>query len=483
MKSEKEYDIVLCYRRHSAQTAKLFKRYLISHRFIGEVWYSDDETYGDFKRDPQYLINNAECVVVFIDPNFTYNFLNDEDPKVECITAKEIVEIIKKCQNDKSFRIVTIYVDRISGLSESETNKIVSLLQKEGVENSLEAVTLLSQRNLVFFSTATDYEDELFASITRKMLPNEYYASHISHGNFYFGSIPTSVDIILWDSVKKLAVENISFDNTSIDIPLYQKIERYRSAEEFEVQNNTMISLVDTKVVLNDETEEKKLSVRYQEIKYHLFYKTLAIWRQVELDRMISEYDWRSDIYQIPNAMGLAFMVITSDGKMLFTRRSNQRRVRPNEYDCSIVEGLKKTGATKSGEAYDIFDALYLENEIKRAFCEEVCSVDSGLNINIYGLVIDKKYGQWNFVGAIETDLTSEEITRLHAMREDTYEENQMLFVNCKNESGSLQKSELAQNLKVFLVDGMWDMALTAVYSALLQIGYSDQQIREMTDM
>ena len=69
-------DVFLCYRRHSAQTAKLFKRYLTTHRFVGEVWYSDGEVYGNYKMDIPTLIGNAKCAVVFIDPGFTDRFLD-----------------------------------------------------------------------------------------------------------------------------------------------------------------------------------------------------------------------------------------------------------------------------------------------------------------------------------------------------------------------------------------------------------------------
>ena len=474
-------DVFLCYRRHSAQTAKLFKRYLIRNHFNGEVWYSDDETYGDYNRDIPRLINNAECVVVFIDPDFTYNFLNDEDPKVDCITAKEIVEIIKKCQKDKNFRIVTVYVDRISGLSESESNKIGSLLKKEGIENPQEAVTLLSQRNLVFFSTATDDEDELFSTISKTMLPNEYYSNHKPLGDFWFGKKRTNADVIIWDSSKNLKPSNVIFQNTPIEFPLYNKIDRCRCNIDLEKQNNTMISLVETKVILSDETEEKNLFVRYQYIKYRLFYRTLKMWDRFELDREIAEFDWREDTYKIPNAMGLAFMVVTSDDKLIFTQRSKERHVRPGEYDCSIVEGLKTEGELPDGKKYDIDDENYLDYEIRRSFREEICAVDDGLDISVFGLVFDKSFGQWNIVGTIKTKLSSSEIEQLHAVRDDTYEKNTMQFVPLVDNSGKRTLEYLHESLKNYLREGMWSMALSALYAALIRVGFTDNQISDVT--
>ena len=472
-------DVFLCYRRHGAQTAKLFKRYLLTHQFNGEVWYSDEEAYGNYKSDIPSLMKDAECAILFIDPQFTKDFLK-QDSEVECITAYEIVEIAKKKLQDDSFRIMTVFLDRAAGLSQEEAKTIQELFQNAKIEQPEAAVKLFSQSNMVLFSTARDDEEELFVNLSQKMLSNTYYATHVPYGNFYFGSLPTSVDVVLWDSVKNLDTKNIYFENTPMTVPLYEKIDNCRSNISFEQQNNTMISLIDISTVLNDETEEKLLSLHYQKIEYRLFYKTLALWNQFDLNRRLSEYNWRSDAYQIPNAMGLAFMVITSDKKMIFTRRSPRRKVRSNEYDCSIVEGLKLEGTKPNGEQYDIFSDTYLDDEIKRAFFEEICSADD-LSVNIYGLVLDKKYGQWNLVGTISTNLTSHDILKLHALREDTFEDNQMIFVPYTNAKGELDSSQLEGKLSAFLGEGMWHMALTAVYAALLRIGFTHQQILGMT--
>ena len=67
-------DVFICYRRYTAQTAKLFKKYLVKHHFSGEVWYSDSEVYGNYKSDPSDLISSAECAIIFIDPKFTDGF-------------------------------------------------------------------------------------------------------------------------------------------------------------------------------------------------------------------------------------------------------------------------------------------------------------------------------------------------------------------------------------------------------------------------
>ena len=341
-------DVFICYRRYSAQTAKLFKRYLEQHHFSGDVWYSDSEICGNYKSDIPSLINSAKCTVVFIDPKFTFNFLNDEVHE-ECITAIEIVAIIKRKLQDDSFRIIPVYVDREPHLSEKESEIIRLLLSKAETDNPEESVKLISQSNADHFMTSRDYEDNLFSSLSRKMLPNEYYKSRMPRGNYAFGLRKTSIDVVLWDSDKNIDAQNISFEVDTLDSPLYTKIEHRKSNMEYESQNNKMISLVGIKVVLSDDTEEKELFIRYKEIEYRLFHKTLTMWDAFELDKEIAMFDWHSDLYLIPNAMGLAFMVLTSDNRMIFTRRSKKRHVRSGEYDCSIVEGLKPFGTRLNG--------------------------------------------------------------------------------------------------------------------------------------
>lgn len=178
--------------------------------------------------------------------------------------------------------------------------------------------------------------------------------------------------------------------------------------------------------------------------------------------------------------MGLAFMVITADNKMLFTRRSKDRGIRPNEYDCSIVEGLKIKSIDSSGNEYSINDDKYIEKEILRAFREEICYVDS-LKIKICGLVCDKKYGQWNFVGTIYTDYTAEDIERLHATRADTYESTYMEFADFTS-GRNISVAKLKPFVRKYITSGMWGMAFVPFYAALLEVGFTSGDVNALTE-
>ena len=473
-------DVFTCYRRYGAQTAKLFQRYLKERCFPGEVWYSDDEVYGNYRNDTTRLISEAECAVLFIDPDFTKGFI-DEGGSLECITAKEIVEIGKKFQRELDFRIITIFLDRTAGFSIDESKVIVDLFKKDGVKDYEVVANRICQSNAVFFSTSRDVENDLFSRVSKEMLPDSYYKNRVPSGNFYFGNIPTSVDIAVWDVKTGIKPENVSFAIAPMRIPMYERVERCRADITYEPQNNQMVSLVGKDVFLTDDVEEKVLSIRYQKIEYRLFYKALMLWDQLELNKVMAGFDYQTESYSIPNAMGLAFMVITADQKLLFSRRSSKRKVRPLQYDCSIVEGLKTKTKSKDGEEYEPIDEGYLITEIERAFKEEVCSTEENLDIQINGLVIDKEYGQWNLVGTICTSKTADEIRHQHSIREDTYEDNQMIVVSMTDDSGVLCMDEVEKKMRRFLDEGMWGMALTTVYAALLRVGFTSEDIEIMT--
>lgn len=476
----RQIDVLLCYRQPGAQTAKLMKRYLQEHRFPGSVWYSQEEPYGNYKTDIPALVKEAECAVLLIDPAFTRGFL-DASGKEECITSLEVTEIARRKMEDPSFRLITIYLNRTGGMTADESDCLHTLFVRQGLEDPAAAVRLFSQSNIVPFSTATGDEDDLFFDVSNVLLSNDYYRRNASQGNFRFGTLSTQADLVVWDSGRNLQPEDISFVLDPDQPLLYRKIERAHEKLEYEVQNNTMVSLTGIDVSLSDNEERKKISVRFQKISYQLFYKTLMLWNQLEMDREIASYDAHSGPYRIPNAVGLAFMVITADSRMIFTRRSRQRKVRSGEYDVSIVEGLKISGTDPEGNAYGTDDESYLRSEIRRAFREEVCSDDRGLTMTVNGMTLDRQYGQWNVIGVLHTALSSEEIRRIHPLREDTYEDQEVLFIPFRDENGYLTLSQLGPFLRRCRREGFWSMGMTVAAAALLAAGFTADDISALS--
>ena len=234
-----------------------------------------------------------------------------------------------------------------------------------------------------------------------------------------------------------------------------------------------MISVTAVSSELSDNTENMRVTIEYKLIKYTLFRKTIELLKAGDsgLHGEIDTYNSEEDCFKVPNAMGLAFMVITSDNYFIFTQRSLQRNIRSGEPDCSIVEGLKPE--VKQGDAveYDIDTDDFIGKEIKRGFQEEICGEWRDDNIvTVHGITLDKDYAQWNIIGVIQTSLTAAEIERAHPKRHDSYEKNRLIPIEfCPNNSRKLQ-----QALAGFLDEGMWDTALAVLYGALARMGIAD---------
>ena len=472
----KSTDIFLCYRRSGAQTAKLFKRYLWENGFPASVWYSDDEPLGNYRFDIQNLLSTARCAVLFIDPNFTRGFQEEG-----CVTALEIVALQRNLMQRSDLNVITVFLDRRQGFSPQEEAQLAELFSRHDILCE-DALSYLCQNNAVYFDTAHDSELALFQKLEKVLLPSQNSIEAI-RGNFFFGDIPTSAEILVWDSDAGIAPEKISFSLDPEPIPLYRQIETANCQIDHELQNNQVISVTGLRQTLTDNEERKNVAFFYKLIEYRLFYKTLRLWNveMFGIENFLSSYRKESSRYLIPNAMGLACMVITADSCLLFTQRSKARRIRPGEYDCSIVEGLKPASSSAAAGLFVPDGAEYLLSEVHRAFCEEVCDDDRDLSIRFFGVVLDKAYGQWNLVATVSTPLTACQIQQNHATRKDTFEENRMFFVPVPpcEEEGSIQR--LSATLRPFLQGRIWGMALTSLYAALRQLGYTDGNIRSLT--
>lgn len=452
-------DIFLCYRSRGAQTAKLFKRYM-SKKGIDGVWYSDDEVYGNYKSDIPDLIQNAQSVILFVTCDFFDGFIEKPDDNYECITLLEVIEIEKRLQKNDGLRLITVFIDRDGfTLHEQELLKTVfnyaSMLTASSINH-------FSQSNIIKFDTRKGYEEDLFEQLSDAVLPDSFYEQRIL-GNFSFLGNKTNVDIIQQDINKSICIKFSEYRN---EPEFYKKVKRLNSEVYNEIQNDEMISVVRCECTRESNNENLEINIIYRTIEYRFFHKCLQLFdnERLKIKKKLFEYNCDCDeLYDIPNAMGLAIMVITSDGYLVFTQRSKQRRIRSGEYDCSIVEGLKIDVHDNVNGTYDVFDDDYVYRECQRAYREEISYLASNLDIKINGIILDKKYGQWNIVGTIFTDRTKDQLQQEHPFREDTYEKNQLTFVR-------IDKNEIIEKVKKFRQIGLWDTALATLQLTLLRL-------------
>lgn len=488
----KNYNVFLCYRRAGAQTAKLFKHYLQQYPYYGSVWYSDEETYGNYRQDIKRLIDAAECVVIFLSKNFTEGFLDETGEHancrsneknglmMECITVLEIIEIEKRIQRAKKkgedFRVITVNIDGYQLTIEDQLTLEKVFKDQNIYEN--DSVSHFAQQNINAFFPARDDEKSFFEALAPSVFSSKHYRNEAIKGNFSFLGIPTSVDIILLDAVRHISLKDFSFLQCSnrLVLDFYEQIRNAGADIQHEIQNDTMISVVKFDCYLTDDEEKRKVRIYYKPIDYKLFFKTIQLWDsspRFNMSEHLVRYDSEkpgADIYDIPNAIGLAFMVVTNDHKLVFSRRSLKRRIRSGEYDCTIVEGMKPDKI----ESED-----YLEQECRRAFREEVCADDEGIEILVNGVILDKQYGQWNIIGTIFTPKTSEQLKILHPRREDTFEQNQLDFVEYMLPSGKKNIEALQLKLKEYSRCGLWGTALAVLYATMLNLGFSEHDLSD----
>ena len=162
--------------------------------FQGKIWYSNEEYLGNYKNDIDDLIQHAEVIVAFIDNDFTKGFLQS-GKSIECITELEFISIVKKQLSDIPAQLFTVYLDR-QGFTENEIVVLEATLKEHRVGNAVKALKLITQNNQILFSTRSDYEEILFDRIQTSLSINLNYAIDNVVGNFYFGTMPTAVDVV-----------------------------------------------------------------------------------------------------------------------------------------------------------------------------------------------------------------------------------------------------------------------------------------------
>lgn len=480
------HEIFLCYRRSGAQTAKLFKWYLQKQKIV-DVWYSDDEVFGNYKNDIPHLIADAKHIVIFLSEKFTKGFKNEfkhfnrnSVDREQTITAYEIVEVMKQIESGKNISLITVNFNGYV-LDQKERKILRKLFERAKIKDPVGCVNRITQCQKNNFDPAKDREEKLFSSLIPFVAPDEWYRKRLE-GDYHFADkIPTSILIGAMKGANDISPNNVRFMQNEIKPELYDELEKNNVVISGS-QNDVMVSFLSCKTDHTSVQEDLTVDVIYREIEYKLF-KTMLIKRNdpfYNINRRISKYtmDINDCVYEIPNAMGLAFMVITGDNQLIFSRRGTRTTVRPGQYDCTIVEGLK-IQATDSDGVYSIYDNDYLEKEIRRAYREEVAVDDFGIAINIMGIVLDKEYSQWNVVGSIKTNKSFDEIACAHPTRDDTVERINIYGVSFVDSNDNKALDKIDGFLSEKQEFGIWDMALPPIHSALLNVGFTTKEISE----
>lgn len=140
--------IFLCYRNSGAETAKQFKKSLARNENFdfGYVWYSDQESVGNYDQDIHVLIPTAKFAILFISKDFTSGFVKDGQINYSnCITVKEIIEIEKNRQAGK-LTVVAVHIDGYM-LSADDLQILEQVFENENIKSS---TSISAYKNLNF---------------------------------------------------------------------------------------------------------------------------------------------------------------------------------------------------------------------------------------------------------------------------------------------------------------------------------------------
>ncbi len=296
--------------------------------------------------------------------------------------------------------------------------------------------------------------------------------------NFIIGNRETSVVVVDGDGYAPFENQNLNVhivEKAPFDVP--EEIAAFRAStvaalEEKKARGETIpwngstLSLYKYIVSRTADNEDYQLELFLSKNDYYTVYSTIHNLNTGEPDlreKYIETFGFENgELYRLPNSIGLCLCVRTRDNKLIFAVRSSDSGYRPGESDVSVVEGINPQ--------YDIKrHSLDLYGACTRAVYEEIGNIEEGkMDISVLGLVFDKDYNQWNFIGDVYVDMTKEElIVRRNSGTAGKWELKSLDFVDFK-------PKEIFQYLSTHK---MWDMGVVTVFFSLVHNGFAKERL------
>jgi hypothetical protein len=231
--------------------------------------------------------------------------------------------------------------------------------------------------------------------------------------------------------------------------------ENEKKAQKLKHMYNTyQVALKGYSINKTDIVEDMYVIFDFVKSDYYNFQATIG-----SMDKLIpgSEQTVRGKyINEIPNlaipdvrfahGVGVILTVITSDNKLILTRRRSDISIRPNEIDVSVVEAIDPTDWDKS---IDLYKAA------KRGAEQELGIRVSEDDVKFLGFGVDLDYYQWNIIGTVQLDKTEEEfIQHISNGIHGTNELDEFLITDASPESIA----------KILSEEKMWATGIIALY-------------------
>lgn len=172
--------------------------------------------------------------------------------------------------------------------------------------------------------------------------------------------------------------------------------------------NGPLFSLKSFSIGRTIPNEDLELRLVFQKTDYYSFQATIQ-----SLDLLLSDGTTLRKKYLTPpphdpvpflaTGFGVAIVLVSSDHKIIFSRRSSQSGTRPGELDVSFVEGVHPDLDRAPNSCPDIFRTAI------RGAGEEVGVDLAEDDILFFGFGVDLEYYQWNILGMAHLNLPADE--------------------------------------------------------------------------
>lgn len=148
--------------------------------------------------------------------------------------------------------------------------------------------------------------------------------------------------------------------------------------------------------------------------------------REKYIDKEIDEIHYPSPV--LSQGVGVVLTVVTSDEKIVLTRRRKDVGIRQGELDVSVVEAIDpdKDIVESSKDSEGEHRKIDLYRAAIRGVEEELGLAVQPDQVHLLGYGVDLEYYQWNIIGTVETELTSKQILEkkssgTHGLNEISY--------------------------------------------------------------
>lgn len=172
------------------------------------------------------------------------------------------------------------------------------------------------------------------------------------------------------------------------------------------IANGDLLTLSSVEIGRSENDEFFLTSLEFKRSKYFSFFASkISPDGKVLMKEDLA--DWSIDqppIEHLSTGFGCAILVFTKDNYVIFTKRSNVR-VRENEFDVSVVEGMHALNDTQNfTKVPDLWD--FCARGIEQEIGIKVQSTD----IKIVSIGVDIEYYQWNILGYLDSSFTKNEL-------------------------------------------------------------------------